>query len=507
MFKKLNEYLHIPKWLFALLVVVLILRIPSFFEPYSYGDEMIYLSLGEAIRRGIPLYSQIHDNKPPLLYILAGIAGGLFWFKAILAIWHLATVFLFWKLAEVLFPKKKPLHIISTIIFAISTTIPHFEGNIANAELFMIGPTIGAFLILLSPPNGASAKKLDFKKLFLSGILFSISTLFKVPAAFDIPTIIFLWLVLVKKLNLKNIKKIAVNTFYLSLGFLVPIALTFIWYGLRGAFSEYLIAAFLQNVGYLSSWRPDDVVEPFLVKNGPLLIRAGIVAFGFLILWWKRGKLSKQFIFLSAWLLLTLFAVALSERPYPHYLIQSIPAVSLLFGMLFTFQNLEQSLTIIPLSLFFLVPVYFNFWHYPTAPYYIRFVKFATGQMNREEYLSTFGGHINRNYKIADYVIVSTKREEKIFIWGSDSMIYALSRRLPPGKYLTNYHIHDFSSDEKTMDVLEKDKPFFIIILPNSPNLDGMDTLLMRNYGLVETIDGAQIWKLLGSKVRSLLSS
>src|SRR3990167_11226717 len=97
--------LHTPTWLFVLLSVVFILRIPSFFEPYSYGDEMIYLTLGEAIRRGIPLYSGIHDNKPPLLYVMAAIAGNLFWFKAILTIWHIVTIFLFWKLSQALFNK------------------------------------------------------------------------------------------------------------------------------------------------------------------------------------------------------------------------------------------------------------------------------------------------------------------------------------------------------------------------------------------------------------------
>src|SRR3989304_10019309 len=101
-----NHKFHTPTWLFFVLSIVFILRIPSFFEPYSYGDEMIYLTLGEAIRRGIPLYSGIHDNKPPLLYILAAIAGSLFWFKAILTLWLLVTIFIFWKLTEVLFPKN-----------------------------------------------------------------------------------------------------------------------------------------------------------------------------------------------------------------------------------------------------------------------------------------------------------------------------------------------------------------------------------------------------------------
>ena len=105
--KKILTKCHTPKWLFILLLIVLILRIPSFFEPYSYGDEMIYLTLGEGMRQGVPLYSGIHDNKPPLLYIIAAVSGSLFWFRAILAIWHLITVYLFWKLTCTLFPASK----------------------------------------------------------------------------------------------------------------------------------------------------------------------------------------------------------------------------------------------------------------------------------------------------------------------------------------------------------------------------------------------------------------
>ena len=129
MLKTINKTLHTPTWLFLLLLVVFVLRIPSLFEPYAYGDEMIYLSLGEAVRQGIPLYKGIHDNKPPLLYLTAALAGSLFVFRAILTIWHLVTVFIFWKFTDVLFPAKAKsksiasrnikLQKISTSIFAI----------------------------------------------------------------------------------------------------------------------------------------------------------------------------------------------------------------------------------------------------------------------------------------------------------------------------------------------------------------------------------------------------
>ncbi len=496
---KLLAKLHTPVWLFILLIVVFILRIPSFFEPYSYGDEMIYLTLGEAIRQGIPLYKGVHDNKPPLLYVLAAISGRLFWFKAILAIWHLVTVFIFWKLSEILFPKSVKAQKIATIIFALLTTLPLLEGNIANAEIFMVGPTILAFYLLLS-------KKLTRKNLFASGALFAVSTLFKVPAAFDVPAIIFLWLFMEKELTRKSLQTVASRTFYLAVGFLSPIVLTFIWYSLRGALGEYISAAFLQNVGYLSSWRPTDVQKPFLVRNLPLLIRAFVVVFGVGTLYKYRKKLSFEFIFGTTWLLLTLFAVALSERPYPHYLIQSVPPISILLSILVTRQTKEQVIAIIPLTLAFFVPVYFKFWYYPTVPYYTKFIRFVGGGLSREEYFSTFGSHVPRNYKIADFVLAATKPNEKIFVWGESSPIYALSKRLPPGKYVAEYHIKDFSTGEETAKVLAKDPPSLIIILPDSHPFPELLEFLHKNYGPVETIDGAEIWKLLSPKIRFLIS-
>ena len=496
---KFIDKLHTPKWLFFLLCAVLVLRIPSFFEPYSYGDEMIYLTLGEAIRRGVPLYKGVYDNKPPLLYIIAAISGSLFWFKAILAIWHLITIFIFWKLTELIFEKNKKAQIVATIIFAVLTTIPTLEGNIANAEIFMIGPTILAFLILLS-------KNLNPKKIFLGGMLFSLATLFKVPAALEIGAIMFLWFIALKNYDRKNLTGLIKNTLYLLIGFATPIILAFLLYFLRGALNEYVVAAFLQNLGYLSSWRPGDVQKPFLIKNLPFILRASVVAAGLGIVAWKRKKLSSPFLFSCVWLLISLFAVTLSERPYPHYMLQAIPSISLLLSILFTRENREQTLAIIPLTIAFIVPVVFKFWYYPTFPYYLRFAKFASGQITRVEYLLTFGSHVPRNYKIADFVIASTKPNDKIFVWGESSPIYALTKRFPPGKYVADYHIKDFSTPVETLRIISSDEPEFIIILPEASDFPQLTSYVRKNYGLVENIEGAEVWKLLSSRVRALLS-
>src|SRR5258708_33232465 len=174
--KEIDKALGIPNWLVGLLALIFIFRIPSFFEPYYYGDEMIYLTLGNAVRHGLTLYKQIHDNKPPLLYLTAAIAGNLFWFKAILAIWMLATCVAFFQLTRILFEKNKLAQKVSVIIFAILTTIPLFEGNIVNAELFLIGPIIIAMVLLLQK-----------RGTLVAGLLLVIAALFKIPAAFDAP--------------------------------------------------------------------------------------------------------------------------------------------------------------------------------------------------------------------------------------------------------------------------------------------------------------------------------
>ncbi|OGM03154.1 hypothetical protein A2115_01400 [Candidatus Woesebacteria bacterium GWA1_41_8] len=494
---KLLNKLRAPGWLVLVFALVIILRIPSFFEPFSYGDEMIYLTLGEAIKRGMVLYRDIHDNKPPLLYILAAVAGNVFWFRAILAAWSLATIFLFWKLSEALFPHKKSFQRVATIIFAILYTLPLFEGQVANAEVFMIGPIIAGFLILFT-------KAVNTKNLFFAGGLFSVATLFKFPAAFDLPVILVFWLIFldIKRLWRDWVRK----SLPFVAGFLAPIALTLIWYFLRGGLKEYIIAAFAQNIGYLSSWRPSNVAEPFLARNAPLLIRAAVVGLGTLILFRFRKGLSRPFVFASLWILFSLFAAALSERPYPHYLIQAVPAASILLAMLFTENSMEQVLVLIPLALFVFTPVYYKFWYYPTTTYYTRFLEFASGKIDRQQYFDRFDGNVSRNYKIAEFINQSTGPKDKIFVWGDSPPIYALTRRFPPGKYVATYHIMDFSTGEEAIGTLEKNMPALMVVLPGSPEFRELTFLLRENYVFLEDIEGAEIWFLANPTVRAFLA-
>ena len=449
---------------------------------------MIYMALGQGIRQGIPLYRGIYDNKPPLLYIMAAIAGNLFWFKTILAFANIISIFLFWKLTKILFPKNNLLHKISTIIFGLLTTLPLLEGNIVNAELFMIAPIILGLIIIFS-------KKNNFKNLFIVGSLYSIASLFKIPALFDLPALIVFWLIysIPKKQEFKLFFK---KTVYLLIGFITPILITFVWFYIQGSLKDYIYAAYLQNVGYLSSWRPSDTQKPFLVKNLPLLTRGFIVFLTSVILFFKRKKLSKNFIFITLWLLFGLFGASLSERPYPHYLIQVVPSISLLLGILFTQETIEQSLVLIPLTIAFFVPVFYRYYHYPTLSYYSRFINLISGKITKKEYLLSFDKNVIRNYDISNFLASSMDKKEKVYITGDSATIYALSRKLPPIKYVADYHIKDYSSMQNEALIISKNLPKFIVILPQQLNLTPLIPIIRSNYILVSEIDGAEIWKI-----------
>jgi len=443
---------------------------------YSYGDETIYLTLGEGVRQGLTLYKDIHDNKPPLIYILAAITGNLFWFKALLLIINLASIFAFFKLTERLFPKKKSLIKVSVFIFFILTNLPLLEGNIVNSEILMLAPTLAAFWIL-------AQKKLSYKKIFLAGIIFSFAPLLKLPAIFDIPAIIFFWFVSQKNINLKETKETAAKSVVFILGVTLPILATVLWYFSKGALPDYIKAAFLENMGYLSSWRGLSKTHvPFLVKNGPLLTRFAFLSISLIVLALLRKRLDKRFIFVVGWLFLTLFAATLSERPYPHYLVQTIPAASLLFGFLFTEKGSLQTLSIIPLTIFSFVPFYFKFWYYPSLPFYKNFVKLAAGKIDKKTYINNFDPKTDRNYKIARIIKETTSKKDRIFVWEDSAQIYALSKRLPPIKYAAGYHIKDFYNKDKLIEDLFLKKPKVIIILPESETFPELENFAESYY-------------------------
>jgi len=465
-----------------LLLVSLLLYLPALFEPISYGDECIYLTLGNAFRKGFVFYRDIHDNKPPLLYLVAALSNGqLFWLRLIAIIWNSIHLFVIYKLVKKI-TKNVTIALIGGGLFIFLNLI--FEGRIANGEIFMMMPATLAVYLLISRKKNST-----FSFGLLLGSLFSLGFLFKIPVIFDLVAIIFAFFILpIKKLTVKEATAVLKNNKLQGIiaGFALPIAVSIGYYANKGTFIPYVRSALMQNIGYLSTWQG---------SNLGLIIRFLLVLIFLLYLFLQRKKIPFLLTLALSWFALGMFGALLSARPYPHYFIEIIPSLILIatltLNQLLTSRKSPETRTHL---LFFsgtvlvLVGSYFlyHFWWYPQIPYYKNFFSYITNQKNRQEYRAYWGEKTQSDYKLASFINQVTRPEDKIFAWGDAACTYAIADRLPVGRYTVNYHIYDFDGFEETLAAIKNNRPRLIIKLKDETRVwPELETYLENNYYLL----------------------
>lgn len=464
----------LQKYKFWILIFLsfLFLRLPSLFEPYWYGDEGIYLVLGQGIRKGLTLYSQIHDNKPPLLYYLAALGQTVFGFRLLLLVCMIPTIVLFYKLAQNFLSEK--LSKIALILFLIVTSIPLFEGNIANAEIFMLLPTIAGVLLVYT-----SQKNADF---LLAGLLLGLAFIIKVPVVIELVFLCF-WL-FINLIPKTKFKEFFSKIFLLLVGFVIPISMFGFLFFVKGAFKNFIYAALLQNFGYLSSWSTG--THTASATSGGLMTRLVVLVIFFLVVGfiYFKQKIDQKLAFILLWFAATVFGTLLSGRPYPHYLIQVLSPLCL--SLIYIFETNKIYFKIASLSCFlFLIFVVkkYNFYFYPVFSYYGNFYSYVLHLKNQNQYRTFFGSEVNSLYQTGQYLKQNTKINEKIFVWGDSPFIYALSDRLPVGRYTVAYHIADFNGYQETINLLKANPPQFIVYyqMPGRP-FPELDNFLSLYY-------------------------
>lgn len=470
-----------------LILVNVVLRLPTIFEPNRYADEDIYLTIGQTLKKGLVLYRDIHDNKPPAIYYTAALSGSVPVFRLILLIVHTGSLLAFFSLCDLIFAKKS-ISAVLTFIYLLFSTVPLLEGNIANGEIFMIIPEIFAVWLFWEITN-FKGKHHPVNYLAI-GLLFCAGFFYKVTAAFDFAAVIFYFVFLSQNKFAGMIRQIKNSQLWLMVtGFAFPIILTLIYYFANDAGEPYLRSALLQNIGYLSSWSGG--------KNSPLMLKGLILITLSVFLFFKRRQLEKPILMVSSWFIFALFGSLMSGRPYPHYLIQIIAPATLLLGLLF-FRSRKAEKILIAIFIFitFMAIRAADFWYYPSLPYYQNFWRYFTRQQTKQQYEYSFSG-VERNQKIAEYIRSHTLSSDRIFIWGTEPAIYFLSDRLPVGRYTTSYHIRDFDSQTgATFAQIKSAPPALIVVMDYESDFNNFFSWVNTRYYLIQRISDAAIYLL-----------
>ncbi|MCA9369442.1 MAG: hypothetical protein H6773_01955 [Pseudomonadales bacterium] len=516
--------------LFVALVLLFVLRVPNLVEPYWYGDEGIYLTIGQSMNKGVLLYQEIIDHKTPIIYFLAQTHTQLN-FRLLLIGWMLVTTAAFYYFAQKLFAGKRLPAFLATLVFVVATTLPSFEGNIPNGELFVMGFVLMGLLILSRTEY--VAQLLESKKVLTthswfayltSGVFLSLGVLTKVPAIFDIAAALGFGyfattnacLATKKKRAGELIKRVSANLpvwIVMGVGILIPIVISIVYFVSKGAGQAYLDFGLLYNFRYAGSWQ-----LPF---TNPLLLffftlQGKVVAMGLLtlVLTLLRKYVTPAYQFILFWFGLSLFASLLSNRPYPHYYLQIVPAFSLVvagtlsegYSILTSLKKratnvLGPLLGLGLLGIFFAILVLLDVRPYPSLGYYTSFMQLAQGKISVEEYNQRFDVHMRDNYKAVDVMKVCP--DDHLFIWGTNPMLYALSDRIPTGRFTVSFHIKDFDAYDETYNDLVEDAPSFIVVM-NSETSDFPEfyEYLSENYRQTPVeFDNFTLWNRMDCKV------
>lgn len=495
---KLHRFCNKREWILILLIIVALLRLPTLTTPNFYGDEEIYFVMGRAWKTGVPLYEAMFDHKPPLIYITAGIFSTVALFRGFLMLSMLVHTYLFWLLAQKFWGDKHPyLAKLSSLVFVILSTIPTFEGHIVNAELLMMLPVTASLLMIWDKDKVGDRSGRPYKYL-LAGLVAGIGWLYKVPVMFDVLAIMLYAFIFTKNTVWESIKGVFSLKFWLyGLGFAMPLLLTFVYYYLKGHGESYLATVFTVNLGYVSSWKSDSFTTFNPFKSG-LVVRGFILGVYTLGLYLMRKKLDKRLLFAALWSGFSLFGALLSYRPYPHYLQEIFPAVSLLIPTLFTTTSLwGWSIWAFVLTISIMTQRDVKFWGYESKPLYVNYWQLVTKQITKEEYRNRFD-NAKRNYEIADFIKERLGEGESIYVWGSDPTIYNLTNTVPSGgKYIVSFHVRDLRKHDYVMENLAKNKPQAIVILPGSDDFESLEGLIATKYIELHKYDGATVyWRL-----------
>ncbi len=466
---------------FAIIVVLILLRIPSLFEPIWYGDEGIYAALGQEIFHGEKLYVDTWDHKPPAIYVLYAIAkifgtGNLFFVKLVSLLAAVGTLILLRKLARQFFNDKVALIVSGLFAFLVGTII--LEGNIANAEnYFMFFTTLGVYLYLNAKNN---------KSKMIAGLAFGAAVLFKIHPLFDFVALLFFVFVSALK-NKEKIKQIVMDFLHVGIPFVLVQLLSFVITGLMiQSFQEYILTNVVYNLFYTSfTESAAEKVSFFSLQS--MAFRATVTAILFLVsgaLFYFKKISDRLFLFI-VWFVAGLFAAFLSARAYPHYLLQVLPPFVLLCGFI-AWKLMETKKVYLKVALA-LLPVLLLLGGFKTFfpgvtgfkdiskavvayNYYANFVARATGKMSQEEYSDKFDKKADDMLDLAKYIDENGKNyldetgRVRVYLWGNSAWFYDRANVNNVSRYVVDFHIGgDPNRRIELIDDIEASVPTFII--------------------------------------------
>lgn len=466
-------------WMMGIAGLVILLRLPSLWEPHWYGDEGIYLAIGKALSAGGQLYIDIVDHKTPIIYYLVALLQTLWMLKVYLIVSVLVCVLIYWQAARLWFESRLAV-VLATGAFGILVSLPRYEGTVFNGELVFLPLTLlGTYLFWRTYRRGIVVLSgRDMLTWVVVGILFGVAFLVKVPAGIELLTVLGFLLTL--GLERKILMRLLL---LLGLGFVLPIGFSFGWFWWQGSVEAYMFFGYAYNLWYAAAWSSDARGLAWLLSQ--TWLRAGLlgvylVGIGLVL----RDRRAAVLRYGLMWLGVSLFAATLSLRPYPHYLLQLVPAGCMMLGVMVSQSGRWWWGGVGLIGMLWLVSL-IGISPYDTIDYYVNYLRYQRGEISWETYADWFDDRVIERYETAALLESFAGQEKTLFVWGDDPTFYSVTNMYPAGKYTAWFHAESLDDTSGELARIREGKPDVIVVIDKTMSSDlNFGEWIDRNYEL-----------------------
>lgn len=408
---------------------------PSLFEPRWYSDEGFFTTVSWATSRGVPLYSGVFDNSPPVifwLYRLAltfGTGNQHFLVQLMATVAATTAALLTFEISRRLLPQWHAA--LAGSLTGLALSLPVLDGDLFNVELAALPFFVGALLAAFSK-RGAIV--------FASGALLGVAIATRPSFALDGCV---LALPLLAQPDRGRRFLLAVCGLSLT-GAVVAGALA-----AQGSLAAYLTLVVPADRAYLL-WSNGGTLVPLLAR---LLVLAAAAAFAVRSATTPAGRLA------ALWLPLAVAGASLTPRELTHYCHEAIPPLAFTAGMAIQRFRLRwlaavpaaiavlagaEAVLIIPAQETALLtrtgaprPLLHNFAYEGIPAYYSNWFLFVLGREPAAAYADTFpGGTAVGRAEIAFLKAQPGSADSRLIVLGDRPWLYVEAGILPAGRYI-----------------------------------------------------------------------
>jgi hypothetical protein len=470
--------------------------------PLVYRDSGVFLYTGWRILNGQIPYLEIWDHKPPVIFFInalgLAVTNGSRWGVWIIEFIALCfAAMIGFKLIQKFFGSLSA--VFGTFLWMLTLVFVIQGGNLTEEYTLPL-----QFAALWLFCGTVKLKSLRWK-FFLIGLLGSI-------AFFTKQTSIGIWMAIVlflffQAVTSRQIKNLLSQLLFFSLGFIsfgIPVG---VYFGLKGAFSQFIDAAFKYNFVYVSTYpginnRMSTLIAGIKPLSSTGLFQLAMIGslIALVLLLFKKENLKNQSALLIIALIdlpLEILLIGVAGNLQSHYFITILPCLGVFTGLVFwVLISSLQSWGIKNRILAFF-----------TVASIIMVLLGSTDNFNsqRWEYSK------NNNAAVINYILDQTSPEERVLLWGAEASINFESQRISPTRFVYQYPLYEkgYTTETSILEFLDeviRSHPKLIIDTKNyytpmvqfpiqSQAIKDRVLILQTSYHLAENINGWDIYE------------